>query len=100
MLEAINRHKETLASNPRTDLGERAFAERAAAEAAASGEQGGAGAPAQEGSGAAAKGGSPRPAAAPAPARRPAPPAAFEGTGRNDPCPCGSGKKFKKCHGS
>ena len=24
----------------------------------------------------------------------------FEGVGRNDPCPCGSGKKFKKCHGS
>ena len=21
-------------------------------------------------------------------------------TGRNDPCPCGSGKKFKKCHGA
>lgn len=21
----------------------------------------------------------------------------FEGVGRNDPCPCGSGKKFKKC---
>ncbi|MGM9921331.1 MAG: SEC-C metal-binding domain-containing protein, partial [Bhargavaea sp.] len=20
--------------------------------------------------------------------------------GRNDPCPCGSGKKFKNCHGS
>jgi preprotein translocase subunit SecA len=20
--------------------------------------------------------------------------------GRNDPCPCGSGKKYKKCHGS
>ena len=20
-------------------------------------------------------------------------------TGRNDPCPCGSGMKFKKCHG-
>jgi preprotein translocase subunit SecA len=20
--------------------------------------------------------------------------------GRNDPCPCGSGKKFKKCHGA
>ena len=19
--------------------------------------------------------------------------------GRNEPCPCGSGKKFKKCHG-
>ncbi|MFZ9899071.1 MAG: preprotein translocase subunit SecA [Gemmatimonadaceae bacterium] len=24
----------------------------------------------------------------------------FEGAGRNDPCPCGSGKKFKKCHGA
>ncbi|MEF2071002.1 UPF0149 family protein [Consotaella aegiceratis] len=23
----------------------------------------------------------------------------FDGVGRNDPCPCGSGKKFKKCHG-
>ena len=23
-----------------------------------------------------------------------------EKTGRNDPCPCGSGKKFKRCHGS
>jgi len=20
--------------------------------------------------------------------------------GRNDPCPCGSGKKYKKCHGT
>ncbi len=28
-------------------------------------------------------------------------PAAAPGkTGRNDPCPCGSGKKYKKCHGS
>jgi preprotein translocase subunit SecA len=25
---------------------------------------------------------------------------AQEKTGRNDPCPCGSGKKYKKCHGS
>jgi preprotein translocase subunit SecA len=25
---------------------------------------------------------------------------ALEGAGRNDPCPCGSGKKFKKCHGA
>jgi len=25
---------------------------------------------------------------------------AFAGVGRNDLCPCGSGKKFKKCHGS
>ena len=23
----------------------------------------------------------------------------FKGVGRNDPCPCGSGKKFKKCCG-
>lgn len=23
----------------------------------------------------------------------------FKGVGRNEPCPCGSGKKFKKCHG-
>jgi preprotein translocase subunit SecA len=23
----------------------------------------------------------------------------LEKVGRNDPCPCGSGKKFKKCHG-
>jgi len=23
----------------------------------------------------------------------------FSGVGRNDPCPCGSGKKFKQCHG-
>ncbi|MCF7846979.1 MAG: preprotein translocase subunit SecA [Candidatus Gracilibacteria bacterium] len=23
----------------------------------------------------------------------------YENIGRNDPCPCGSGKKFKKCHG-
>jgi preprotein translocase subunit SecA len=26
--------------------------------------------------------------------------AEFEDVGRNDPCPCGSGKKFKKCHGA
>ena len=24
---------------------------------------------------------------------------AFNRIGRNDPCPCGSGKKFKHCHG-
>jgi preprotein translocase subunit SecA len=23
-----------------------------------------------------------------------------EKVGRNDPCPCGSGKKYKKCHGT
>ena len=26
-------------------------------------------------------------------------PSMFEGISRNDPCPCGSGKKFKHCHG-
>ena len=28
-------------------------------------------------------------------------PAEYEGLriGRNDPCPCGSGKKYKQCHG-
>jgi len=23
----------------------------------------------------------------------------FANVGRNDPCPCGSGKKYKHCHG-
>src|SRR2546422_6678127 len=32
---------------------------------------------------------------APQPAQR-----ATGRVGRNDPCPCGSGKKYKKCHGS
>jgi preprotein translocase subunit SecA len=27
-------------------------------------------------------------------------PAGFERTGRNAPCPCGSGRKFKHCHGA
>jgi preprotein translocase subunit SecA len=42
-----------------------------------------------------------------APAGAPAPGGAavattnpYAGVGRNDPCPCGSGKKFKKCHGA
>ena len=30
---------------------------------------------------------------------RPQPVAVAEEVGRNDPCPCGSGKKYKKCHG-
>jgi preprotein translocase subunit SecA len=25
---------------------------------------------------------------------------AIQAVGRNDPCPCGSGKKYKKCHGA
>lgn len=29
----------------------------------------------------------------------PAAPAALAKVGRNDPCPCGNGKKYKKCHG-
>ena len=54
----------------------------------------------------------PEPAQAPAPAApaTPAAPAArppfrrplsvnFAGVGRNDLCPCGSGKRFKNCHG-
>jgi preprotein translocase subunit SecA len=28
------------------------------------------------------------------------PVAAATDVGRNDPCPCGSGKKYKKCHGA
>jgi preprotein translocase subunit SecA len=39
--------------------------------------------------------------AAPAAAARPAPAASLHPkVGRNDPCPCGSGKKFKQCHGT
>jgi hypothetical protein len=30
----------------------------------------------------------------------PAEPAGAPKVGRNDPCPCGSGKKYKKCHGA
>jgi preprotein translocase subunit SecA len=46
-----------------------------------------------------------RPVARPAPGREPASvgaraaPAAGPKLGRNDPCWCGSGKKYKKCHG-
>jgi len=29
----------------------------------------------------------------------PKPVTSFLNVGRNDPCPCGSGKKYKKCHG-
>jgi preprotein translocase subunit SecA len=34
------------------------------------------------------------------PAERPAQARAVPKVGRNDPCPCGSGKKYKKCHGA
>jgi uncharacterized protein YecA (UPF0149 family) len=34
-------------------------------------------------------------------AKRPKPaPVRSVSPGRNEPCPCGSGKKWKKCHGS
>jgi len=36
---------------------------------------------------------------APAGARDPNDPATWGRVGRNDPCPCGSGKKYKHCHG-
>jgi preprotein translocase subunit SecA len=47
----------------------------------------------------------PRPAASARPQPAPrvsSPPVRREGPkiGRNDPCPCGSGQKFKKCHGA
>ncbi len=42
-----------------------------------------------------------RPAAtATATAPRPPSPSSLAKIGRNDPCPCGSGKKYKKCHGA
>ena len=48
----------------------------------------------------AAQSGGEAPAPAPkAPQAPEAAPSGFEGVGRNDPCPCGSGKKFKKCCG-
>jgi preprotein translocase subunit SecA len=52
-----------------------------------------------------AKATAPKPAAAasPAPARPPfrRPQSLnFAGVGRNDICPCGSGKRFKNCHGN
>jgi preprotein translocase subunit SecA len=37
--------------------------------------------------------------AAPMPRQSTTPIRSEERVGRNDPCPCGSGKKYKKCHG-
>ncbi|MEM9850600.1 MAG: SEC-C metal-binding domain-containing protein, partial [Pseudomonadota bacterium] len=48
----------------------------------------------------------PAPGSAPAPVAPPAEgfvdddPVTWGKPGRNEPCPCGSGKKFKHCHGS
>ena len=36
----------------------------------------------------------------PAEQRDPQNPASWGKVGRNEPCPCGSGKKFKHCHGA
>jgi preprotein translocase subunit SecA len=69
-----------------------------------------AGARAAVGAGVAAGGGPPPPPGPRSGARLPSLPpsgkrgggggdSAFKNVGRNDPCPCGSGKKFKKCHG-
>jgi preprotein translocase subunit SecA len=42
-----------------------------------------------------------QPGPRPGPQMRPMGPAIdVKNIGRNDPCPCGSGKKFKKCHGT
>jgi preprotein translocase subunit SecA len=38
-------------------------------------------------------------AAQPVPERNPQDPASWGKVGRNEACPCGSGKKFKHCHG-
>jgi len=32
--------------------------------------------------------------------KEPTAPSEYKNVGRNDMCPCGSGKKFKKCHGA
>jgi preprotein translocase subunit SecA len=52
--------------------------------------------------GPAATGAEPAPATSAAADERLAPlvhDSAYDRAGRNDPCPCGSGKKFKFCHG-
>ncbi|MCX7899851.1 MAG: SEC-C metal-binding domain-containing protein, partial [Methylocystis sp.] len=41
-----------------------------------------------------------RTAAAAARTRDPANPSSWGKVGRNEPCPCGSGKKYKHCHGA
>jgi preprotein translocase subunit SecA len=51
------------------------------------------------GGGAAAVSASAAPRAVPAAERNPNDPKSWGKVGRNEPCPCGSGKKFKHCHG-
>jgi preprotein translocase subunit SecA len=40
------------------------------------------------------------PQARPGSGMRPRTPTKMAKVGRNEPCPCGSGKKYKKCHGT
>ena len=42
----------------------------------------------------------PRPSGPPQPAKPQTVVRQGDKVGRNDPCPCGSGKKYKKCHGA
>jgi preprotein translocase subunit SecA len=42
----------------------------------------------------------PSPLRAQAPARNPQDPQSWGKVGRNESCPCGSGKKYKHCHGT
>jgi preprotein translocase subunit SecA len=51
------------------------------------------------GAGSAAAAVSAAPRTAPAPERNPKDPTSWGKVGRNEQCPCGSGKKFKHCHG-
>jgi preprotein translocase subunit SecA len=55
--------------------------------------------PARRGNGRGVNGAAPRRADAGPPGSGGSPHAPWAGTGRNAPCPCGSGKKFKHCHG-
>src|SRR5262249_38080888 len=55
--------------------------------------------PANAPAGAALTGTVPSPLRAQAPARNPQDPQSWGKVGRNESCPCGSGKKYKHCHG-
>ncbi len=61
---------------------------------------GGAGAQSEGGSGPVAAAPAAAPEAHPEEPVKQTPARATEKVGRNDPCPCGSGKKYKKCHGA
>lgn len=80
---------------PLTEEEQQAMLQQMAAQQAAAAAAQSAAQPALEGAGASAEG-----AAAPASAGFvESDPTTWGDPGRNDPCPCGSGKKFKHCHG-